>query len=187
MASSSPPDPLRTTEALSVGRIIAWGGALIATLVLPTFTCPLVREYRLTSFFNRAQRGLLQSELLSPLSQSHFANSICSGNTGSLVVCPHSQNFDSLHRIQHLINQPMLNVDSTGIGARQITQQLLVGRRTLIRILGNNIQKLLRFRLQMGRCQFLGIFVGLLGVDQRPDHLTRPASWNTSAPASSFP
>jgi hypothetical protein len=45
----------------------------------------------------------------------------------------------------------------------------------------------LRFRLQMGRCQFLGIFVGLLGVDQRPDHLTRPASWNTSAPASSFP
>ena len=65
----------------------------------------------------------------------------------------------------------MLNVDSTGIGARQITHQLLVGRRILIRILGDNIQKLLRFRLQMGRCQFLGIFVGLLGVDQRPDIL----------------
>lgn len=118
---------------------------------------------------------------------SHLLRSLrCRKHAGLPVVSPHSQNFDSLHRIQHLINQPVLNVDSAGIGARQITHQLLVGRRILIRIFGDNIQKLLGFRLQMGRCQLLGIFVSLLGEDQRPDHLTRPTSWNTCAPAPSF-
>jgi len=81
----------------------------------------------------------------------------------------------------------MLNVDSAGVGASQITHQLLVGWRILKGILGENIQKLLGFRLQRGGCQLLGIFVGLLGVDQRPAHVTKPASWNTFAPALSFP
>jgi hypothetical protein len=39
----------------------------------------------------------------------------------------------------------------------------------------------------MGGRQFLGVLLGLLGKNQRPIHVTRPVSWNTSAPASSFP
>ena len=45
----------------------------------------------------------------------------------------------------------MLNVDSAGIGTSQIAQQLFIGWRILIGILGQNIQKLLSFGLQMRR------------------------------------
>ena len=58
----------------------------------------------------------------------------------------------------------MLNVDPPGICASQIPDQLLVGWRILIGVFYQNIQKPLGFGLQMGRGQFFGILLGLLGI-----------------------
>jgi len=41
---------------------------------------------------------------------------------------PHPDNFNGLDIFQNLINKPMLNIDSSGICASQITYKLLVWR-----------------------------------------------------------
>jgi hypothetical protein len=70
----------------------------------------------------------------------------------------------------------MLNVDSSGVGTSQITNQLLVRRWILKGVLCDNLQKPLSFGFQMGGRQFLGVLLGLLGKNQRPVHVTRPVS-----------
>jgi hypothetical protein len=56
-------------------------------------------------------------------------------------VCPHSDNLYGFDVFYYLINKAMLNVDSPGIGAREITYELFKGRRVLIRVFVKDIEQ----------------------------------------------
>jgi hypothetical protein len=72
--------------------------------------------------------------------------------------------------LEHLIHEPVMNIDPPRIGAVKITDKLLEGRRILKRIIGEDLEKLLRLRLQARGCKLLGILEGLLAVDDAPLH-----------------
>lgn len=50
------------------------------------------------------------------------------------VVCPHAYHFHGLNVIEHLIDKTMLNIYSSRESPGKVTDQLLVGRRVLERI-----------------------------------------------------
>lgn len=44
--------------------------------------------------------------------------------------------------LEHLVHEPMLDVGASGVGAIQITDQLLEGRRVLERVSGQHVERL---------------------------------------------
>jgi hypothetical protein len=60
-------------------------------------------------------------------------------------VCPHADSLHGLDIIKNLINEAMLNVDAPGECSMQIATQCLKWRGGLIRILFQDVEKLLRF------------------------------------------
>ena len=69
-----------------------------------------------------------------------------------------------------LIDETMLDVDATRIGARQVSHQFFVGRRVLKGIPGDEIEQTLGLGLEIRGRDFPGILLCLLGVDDRPTH-----------------
>ena len=61
---------------------------------------------------------------------------------------PHADDFHGVLVFQNLIDQPMLDVDSTGVGSRQIADELFAGWRIRERVLGEDFQHRLRFLFQ---------------------------------------
>ena len=66
-------------------------------------------------------------------------------------MTPHTQHFYSLLGFQHLIDEAMLNIDATGIGAGQITDQFFnkwgKGWWILIGVLAKDCEQFLGFGL----------------------------------------
>ena len=86
---------------------------------------------------------------------------------------PHANDFDDAFFFQDLIHEAMVDVDAAGICARQIADQLFKGRVSLKWVLFQHCKKLLRFFLQSGGGQLLGISLRLFGVDEAPFHHLR--------------
>ena len=72
--------------------------------------------------------------------------------------------------IINLIHQPMLNVDAAGISARQVSNEFFVGRWALERILGDDVEKTLRFGFEIRGRNLPGVLLGLPGVNDGPTH-----------------
>lgn len=68
---------------------------------------------------------------------------------GSFVVSPHTDDFDGALGVIDLIHQAMLDVDAAGIGSRQISDQFLVWRPILKRVLRDDVEKALRLRREV--------------------------------------
>ena len=47
------------------------------------------------------------------------------------IMCPHPDNFNGFGVFEDLIDEPVLNVNPTGISSLKISDQLLIGRRVL--------------------------------------------------------
>jgi hypothetical protein len=56
---------------------------------------------------------------------------------------PHPNDLHRLDIIQNLVNEPMLDIDPSGTCAGEISQQLLVWRRTLIGIFSQDFEEVL--------------------------------------------
>src|SRR5262245_37762984 len=54
---------------------------------------------------------------------------------------PHPEDLDRPLRVQHLVDEAMLNVDSPREGALEVADQLFEGRRSLARITADNVQQ----------------------------------------------
>src|SRR3546814_14775799 len=67
------------------------------------------------------------------------------------VMRPHSQNTDDTLLDEHFIHQSMLDIDSAGISAREITNQLLVRRWVLTRVSIQYSNPCLHFGLEASR------------------------------------
>ena len=65
----------------------------------------------------------------------------------SLVVSPHPHDLDRPLGVIDLIHKAVLDIDAAGIGSRQISDELFVGRRILKRVLRDDVEKPLRLWL----------------------------------------
>ncbi len=88
----------------------------------------------------------------------------------SLIMRPNAQDFDCARSTINLIHQTVLDVAATRIGAGKISHQFFVRRRTLKRIFRDDVEKSLRLRLKVCRCDLAGILLCLPGINDRPAH-----------------
>ena len=78
-----------------------------------------------------------------------------------LVMGPHSEDLHRPFRVQDLVDQTMLDVDSPREGALEVADQLFKGRRALSWIPAEEFQQLLRFLAKPAPRDFSGVFLGL--------------------------
>jgi hypothetical protein len=86
------------------------------------------------------------------------------------VMSPHSNDFDRPLRLVDLIYQPVLNVDASRVGTRQISNEFFVGRRSLERSLCEKIEKTFCLWPEIGRRKFPRIYLRLFRKGDRPTH-----------------
>ncbi len=60
---------------------------------------------------------------------------------GLFVMCPHADDFHCFDVIKYLVNQPVLDVYSSGACSGQISQKLLIWRGSLIGIFFEDFEK----------------------------------------------
>jgi hypothetical protein len=94
--------------------------------------------------------------------------------TELFIMGPHADDLDQLFFFQHLIDQAMLNINSTGICTGQISYQLMVRWRAFEGVLLENIQKLFCLCFKPNRGYIPGVFTGLLGKDYIPGRQSSP-------------
>src|SRR5690606_11394652 len=83
---------------------------------------------------------------------------------------PHSQNTDDTFLVEYFIHQSMLDIDSARIGAREITDQLLVWRRLLQRVSLQYSDQCLHFGFETGRSNLFCILERCICVDDLPSY-----------------
>jgi len=86
------------------------------------------------------------------------------------VVSPQTQYLHHSLIFERLIHKSVLNIDPSRVGAGKITDELLVGKRILERIIGQNIQKKLRLWFQACTRKFLGVLLRLFREDEEVFH-----------------
>ena len=71
---------------------------------------------------------------------------------------------------EDLIDKAVVNVDTSRISTRKVTDEFLEGRRILKRAHLENRKQFFTLWLEPGRLQLLGVFERLLRVDENPSH-----------------
>lgn len=88
----------------------------------------------------------------------------------SFVVSPEAEDFHHSEVVEDLVDQPVLDVDPARIGSRQVANQFLKGRRSLLRILCQSGKQEFRLRLETGSRQLFRILLRLPRKDDPPTH-----------------
>ena len=88
----------------------------------------------------------------------------------SFVMSPEAEYLHHSEVVQHLVDQPVLDVDPARIGTCQVTNQLLEGRRSLIGVLCQSGKQEFRLALETGGRQLFRILLGLPRKDDLPTH-----------------
>ena len=91
-----------------------------------------------------------------------------SGPCRLFIVRPHANDFDRPDVLKHLIDEAVLDIDASRIGAGQIADQFLIGRGRLKRILSEDCEERFRFGLEAGRGEFPGVLLRLPGKHHPP-------------------
>jgi len=89
---------------------------------------------------------------------------------------PHSKHFHDSLLLQDLIDKPVLNVNSSGVGTGEISNQLFECRRCLKRIFPYQVQQSLSFGLEIALGELFRIFYSLLGIGKLPRHQSSSVS-----------
>ena len=88
----------------------------------------------------------------------------------SFVTSPEAEDFHHSEVVEDLVDQPVLDVDPARIGSRQVANQFLKRRRSLIWILCQSGKQEFRFRLKTGSRQLFRILLRLPRKDDPPTH-----------------
>lgn len=86
---------------------------------------------------------------------------------------PHPDRLDGPRLGKHLVHQAVLNIDAPGVSARQVTDELFMGRGSLKRVTFEDFQQRLGLRPQAGGGEFLSVLLGLSGEDDLPRYHAR--------------
>lgn len=89
---------------------------------------------------------------------------------GSLIVCPHTQDTNRFLFGKNLIDNTVLNIDASRVGASKITNQLFEGWGISKRIVGKNRQQFLRPWLETTCGKLFRILHCLLRINNLPIH-----------------
>jgi hypothetical protein len=55
-------------------------------------------------------------------------------------MCPHADDFHGFDIVQDLVNQPILNIDSSGISAGKVSHKLFVWRWVPVGVFSEDVQ-----------------------------------------------
>ena len=83
---------------------------------------------------------------------------------------PKPDDFHGFFFFEDLVYQTVLDIDPSRTSARQVTLQLLIGRRSLERISLEDFQQLDGFILEPCRSELFGVLLRLSCIDQLPGH-----------------
>jgi hypothetical protein len=83
-------------------------------------------------------------------------------------MSPHPKHLDDPFVFDDLIHQTVLNIDTARVCAAQIPEQLLKRRRPSIGIVGENVEKLLRFWTETRRSEAPSVLLILFCEDELP-------------------
>jgi hypothetical protein len=89
-------------------------------------------------------------------------------------VGPHAKDFHSLDALDDLIDQTVLDVDSSGAGPAEFANQLLVRGRRLKWIPAEYDQQVFCLGPKAGSREFLGILSGMRRENDAPSHQSIP-------------
>lgn len=81
--------------------------------------------------------------------------------SASLVVGPHAQHVYGVFFGQHLVDEPMLDIDAARVAASQIADEFLVSWRRGERIFCDHIEQGCGFRFQPAVGEFFRVLLGL--------------------------
>lgn len=87
-----------------------------------------------------------------------------------LVMAPKTDDLNGFNIGQDLVDQSVLDVDSPRIGPRQIAHQFFKGRGIVEGVGFHYFQEYFGFGFKASRDQFLGIYLGLLRIQELPVH-----------------
>ena len=85
-------------------------------------------------------------------------------------MSPHPKDFNGVFGRIDLVDETVLNVNASRIGARQISHQFFVGRWILKWIFGEEVEKALGLGFEVRGCDLPGVFLGLPRKNDRPTH-----------------
>ena len=89
------------------------------------------------------------------------------------VVGPHPNDLNGLDVVQDLVNKPVLDVNPSGAGSSQVSNEFLEWGRGLVWVRFEYFNQVLCLGLKTRTCQFLCITLSLIGVDEFPTHQSR--------------
>ncbi len=124
--------------------------------------------------------------LRSTQQQAAFSNTVELRNCQLLlVVSPHAQHLDDFLRIEDLIDEPMLDIDSARVCPGEISDELLVRRRILERVGSKDAWQMLRLSFRPAEARFLASFWACLV--KTTCQLTTQGPWRKTPRARSCP
>jgi hypothetical protein len=85
-------------------------------------------------------------------------------------MAPKPDDLNSINLGENLVDQSVLDVNSSRISPGQIAHQFIKGRGILERVDFEYFQKRFCFWFKASRGQFLGVFLGLLRIEELPVH-----------------
>ena len=89
---------------------------------------------------------------------------------GLFVMPPETDDFDGPNVFQDLIDEPVLNVDPTGVRTGEVADEFFIRGRGLVGILTKHGKQGFGFETQPRRGELLGIFLGLACEDDPPGY-----------------
>ncbi len=88
----------------------------------------------------------------------------------SFIVCPHAQDTNRFLFGKDLVHNAMLNIDSPGVCASKITDQLFEGWRILKWVVGKNFEQFLCLWFKAACSKLFCVPHGLPGINNLPSH-----------------
>jgi hypothetical protein len=104
------------------------------------------------------------------ISRMKSGGKACGLLASSFVMCPHPNDFHNAVVFENLVDEPMLDIDPSGIRSSQITNELFVPRRSLKGIYFENLEEFFSLGSQSSCSEFLGVLLSLFRVNKRPFH-----------------
>src|SRR4051794_3696407 len=85
-------------------------------------------------------------------------------------MSPHTEDLHRVFRFEDLVDEPLLNVNPSRVGTREVTHELFEWRWFLERVCFENVEECFGFRAKSRGSEFLSVLLCLLCENDGPVH-----------------
>lgn len=90
------------------------------------------------------------------------------------IMCPHPDDFDDAFFVVNLVDEPVLDIDASGICAGEVADEFFIRRRVLKRVFFKNFEDGFGLGLEPCGGEFYCVLPGISGEGQPPFYHLRP-------------